>query len=100
MSADEFWHGEPQLAASYREAEKLKRENRYLGEWRAGYYVYMAVGACLTKEAEYPSEPIFSTALDDAEEKEKRERVAMERQVAQFGALASTINEKFAVTDG
>lgn len=97
MTADEFWHGEPKLAVAYREAEKIRRERRYAEEWRAGVYVYKAVAACLSEEVEYPSEPLFSSMLDDEERREKREQAAMERQVAQFGALAASVNERFAV---
>lgn len=96
MSAEEFWHGEPRLAVSYREAEKLKREIRYMAEWRAGYYVYRAVAANLNKEAEYPSEPLFSNMLDDELVREEKEKAEMEKMMAMFTARAASINKKLA----
>lgn len=102
MSAEEFWHGEPQLAVSYREAEKIKRENRYVSEWRAGYYVYRAVAANLSKdkEAEYPPEPLFSTMLDDEHVQEQREKAAMDRAVAGFEAMAAKLNANLTASGG
>ena len=92
MPAEEFWHGEPRLAIAYREAEKIKRENRYVSEWRAGYYVLRAVAANLSEKAEYPEEPLFSTVLDDAQIREQREKAAMERAVTSFEAMVAKLN--------
>ncbi len=100
MSAEEFWHGEPQLAVSYREAEKLKREMRYVAEWRAGYYVYRAVAANLSKDSEYPSEPLFSAVLDDEQAKEQKEKATMEKMMTMFTARAASINKKLAEQGG
>ena len=94
MSAEEFWHGEPQLAASYREAEKIKREIRYASEWRAGIYVYKAIAASLSEDEEYPPEPLFSTMLDDEQRQEEREKAAMDIAVNRFEAMAAKLNEK------
>lgn len=102
MSAEKFWHGEPQLAVSYREAEKIKRENRYVAEWRAGLYVYRAVAANLSKDedAAYPPEPLFSTMLDNEQVQEQREKAAMDRAVASFEAMAAKLNANLAAKDG
>ena len=95
MSAEEFWHGEPRLAASYREAERIRRDNRSLAEWREGVYVYRAVVAALSgkEEARYPQEPLFAPGGQASEE---REKARMDDMLARFEARAAGINAKLA----
>ena len=100
MSAEEFWEGDPRLVVAYRKAERVKRENRYVAEWRAGLYVGKAVGAVLGKEAEYPEEPLFSCMRDDDAVREQRERAKMERMMALFGAMAASANRRLDAAQG
>ena len=100
MSPDEFWHGDPKLAVAYRQAERIRRENRYIAEWRAGVYVGKAVDAVLSKEAEYPPEPLFSIMRDDDAAREERERAKMESMMKRFGAMASSANRKMGADKG
>lgn len=92
MSAQEYWEGEPKLAVSYREAEKLRRENRYIGEWRAGVYVARAVGAVLSKDAKYPEKPLFSIEAEERASEEERERAHMEDMMRRFMDIAAAVN--------
>jgi hypothetical protein len=98
MSAEEFWHGDPRLAASYREAERIRRDNRSLAEWREGAYVYRAVVAALSdkEEARYPSEPMFQAGGGDGPARERAERARMENMLSRFEARAAGINAKLA----
>lgn len=100
MSAEEFWHGDPRLVVAYRQADRLRRESRYIAEWREGLYVGKAVGAVLSKEAEYPPEPLFSLMRDDDAVREQRERAKMESMLKRFGAMASSANRKMDAEKG
>lgn len=103
MSAEEFWHGKPKLAVAYREAERIRRDNRYHSEWRAGIYVFEALKAAapayheLTKgvEHDYPTEPVFSTSAKAVSE-EDRNRAVMEKGKAAFMEMANKVNAKLA----
>lgn len=102
MSAEEFWNGEPKLAEAYREAEKIRRENRYLAEWRAGVYVFEALCAAspafreLSKgvEHEYPSSPIFSVSSHAVMTEEEKNKARMDKNKAAFLAMAEKLNAK------
>lgn len=103
MSSEEFWHGDLKLAVAYREAEKIRRENRYLAEWRSGIYVREALLSASPAfrefskgiEAAYPEQPLFTTrdAIDVEEEKNRREMLKMR---ARFEEMAKVFNQKFA----
>ena len=101
MSAEEFWHGKPRLAVAYRDAEKIRRENRYLSEWRQGIYTFEALVTAspafreMSKGVEhsYPSKPLFSTHSQE-ERKEQEEMERMEKNMAVFMAMANKFNEE------
>lgn len=106
MTSDEFWHGDFRLAGAYREADRIRRCNRYAAEWREGVYMFEALLTAspafreLSRglEHEYPSEPIFSAMT--AEEREARDRADEERRaaeaVARFERLAARANMELA----
>lgn len=105
MSADEFWHGRPRLAESFREAERIRRENRYWAEWRAGIYVQQALLAAspafreISKgiEHDYPSEPLpMAASAKKVPSEEDRARMRMEENKAAFMAMAQAFNARFA----
>lgn len=78
MTADEFWHGDPQLVVAYRLAdEKAARRSDWLA-WLNGRYVYEAIGdnapvlrafSKATRANDYPKEP-----YTEREERRRRER--------------------------
>lgn len=100
MSAEEFWEGDPRLVVAYRKAERIRRENRYLAEWRAGVYVGKAVGAVLSEKAKYPDRPIFSVEQDEQTEREGRERARMEEMMRRFAVMAAGVNRRMAAKQG
>lgn len=104
MSAEEFWHGDVRLAVAYREASKIRRNNKLHAEWRQGAYIIEAMLAASPAfrefgkgvEHEYPSEPIFSDPSRAKELEEKKEQAKMEKMLARFGAKAADINQSIA----
>lgn len=104
MSPHEFWHGDPKLAKAYREAERIRRDNRYLSEWRAGRYVYEALLSAspafreISKgiEHDYPKEPLFSTAPRKGASVEDENKARMEKNKAAFMAMAEKLNAELA----
>lgn len=101
MSAEEFWHGDVRLAESYREAMKIRRDNKLYDEWRQGVYVLEALVTASPAfrefgkgvEHDYPSEPIFSSPERRKEIEEEKEKVQMEKMLAKFGARVVDINQ-------
>ena len=104
MGADEFWHGAPWLAEAYREANSIRRDNAYMAEWRAGYYVREALLAsahAINPFAskvlhEYPAKPIAGRFADRPKTEDEKRREAMERNRALFMAMAEKANERLA----
>lgn len=103
MSSEEFWHGQPKLAVAYREAERIRRDNRFHAEWREGIYTLQALLAAapalkaFTKadEHEYPKEPVFSTSTKAVTE-EDRQKAQMEKAKTAFVEMANKLNAKLA----
>ena len=94
MSAEEFWHGNPRLAVAYREADILRRDRAYQAEWRAGIYMFHAIGACLSEKSPYPEQPLFSSEEARRQYEEARAKAQMEKAKAMFEAMARRANEK------
>lgn len=100
MTARQFWDGDPRLAVSYREAERIRQEREYAAEWRAGRYALEALLAASPafhewtkgRSHDYPDGPLFETEERRREREERRERERMERMLAWFGARASALN--------
>ena len=104
MSSEEFWHGHPRLAESYREAERIRRDNRAWAEWRAGIYAYQALLTASPAfrdfgkgiEHEYPKQPITLASPEERLSEEDKARMRMEENKAAFMAMANKFNAKFA----
>ena len=100
MTHEQFWDGEPKMAAAYRKAEQLrrKRENEQL--WLAGLYTREAlastVGNMFSKgnKHKYPAEPYPVTEDEARERREREEKAKMERIKALFTAKALSINSR------
>lgn len=105
MSSDEFWHGNPRLVESYREANKLKQEMKDYELWKQGMYVYEAMLDASpilhafakkgTKPRPYPDKPYGISGQESRQEKEKH--IENERLKAQvhFINLAKIIQRRF-----
>lgn len=92
MPQDEFWHGEPRLAVSYREAWEISRANAMWAEWRGGLYHASAIAAVMSKDAQYPERPLGLPETDA--EIEARERAAYREGRAVFESFAAAFNAK------
>jgi len=110
MSSEEFWHGNPRLARSYREAYKLKQEIKDYELWKQGLYFYEAlldVSPILqafakkgTKPRPYPDKPYGLQEKETEEEKQKH--IENERLKAQlhFTNLVKFLKKQFGEKNG
>lgn len=81
MSADEYWHGEPELTQAYAEAYRLRKKERNWELWLQGLYIYHAVRVALSNafdknsKAEYMDKPldIFPPTEEEIEDKQQKE---------------------------
>ena len=104
MTADEFWHGKPELAVAYRKAYKIRKRNALIQEWRQGVYVYEALLSAspafreISKgiKHDYPSKPLFDVELEEHVSEEAANKAKMEEQKAKFTAMMEAVNRKFA----
>jgi hypothetical protein len=100
MSYEQFWDGEPKMAAAYRKADQLrrKRENELL--WLEGMYTAEAlastVGNMFSKgnKHKYPAEPFPVTEDEVKERRERDQKAKMERIKAAFTAKALSVNSR------
>ena len=100
MTYEQFWDGEPKMAAAYRKADQIrrKRENEQL--WLAGMYTAEAlastVGNMFSKgqKHKYPAEPFPVTEAEAKERKEREQKAKMERIKAAFTAKALSLNSR------
>ena len=86
MSADEFWHGDPNLCKSYRLADEYRKEQRNYELWLQGLYNYRALSASLDafgrglsgkkggKSLEYLEYPIPITKREKEAELERKKQ--------------------------
>jgi hypothetical protein len=102
MTAEEFWHGDPRLAPAYREAYRIRFDNRRWAEWRVGAYVREALLAAspafreLSKGIDhaYPELPFGGETPEEREERKRREQ--MELNIQRFREMAAKANQKLA----
>lgn len=93
MTYEQFWHGNPKLAKSYREANELKREHQAFAEWREGKYMQLAFASVWNSDASYPDFPLFID--DDSPTKRAYEQMKMRSNVAKVEAFMVAFNAKF-----
>lgn len=94
MSYDEYWHGPPELTAAYREAYKVRKEERNWEMWLQGLYFTHALNVALSNaleknsKAEYMTEPIdiFPPTEEELEERREAEAKELERRLNAFAA--------------
>ena len=89
MTYEQFWEGQPSLAADYRKADEMKRKRQNLEAWLQGFYVYNAIGAFAeilpafpkkgAKIHPYMEEPIAITEEEAVERAERKQREKMEK---------------------
>lgn len=98
MTADQFWEGDPWLAAAYRRANELSAQKKSEEMWLQGLYIHNAVGVvvgnALKKKGaaplKYLEEPIRMIPLTEqekaakAEEERKKTIAYFDRMEKQF----------------
>lgn len=105
MTYELYWEGDPQLAAEYRKADKLKRQRMNEDQWWQGLYFYNAL-CCVapifhdfakkgTKAHPYPETPyvIDRKQREIAEENEKRRKADAAKQYME--CFMVTFNKRF-----
>lgn len=79
MTADEYWHGSPELTQAYRAAHKIRKEEKNWECWLQGLYFYHAMNVALSNavggKEEYMSKPIslFPPSKEELEEQQEKE---------------------------
>ena len=100
MTYEQFWDGEPKMAAAYRKADQLRRKRENELFWLEGMYTREAlastVGNMFSKgnKHKYPQEPFPVTEDEARERREREEKAKMERIKAMFTAKALSINSR------
>ena len=92
MSPEDYWHGSPELTRAYREAQRIRLEEKNYLLWLSGLYIYHGISVALShitdknSKAEYMSEPlrIFPMTQEEIEEKQKEEAEELERRLNAF----------------
>lgn len=102
MTPDEYFNQDCTLVKYYREAQKLKREERNQELWLQGMYIYEAIGDMSpvlrafskkgTKPLPYPTEPYPITKAEVEARKQREEERQAERIKAKFSAWAINFN--------
>ena len=102
MTYEEFWEKESWLVKSYRDAEKIRKDEKNYFAWLSGIYTLQAlqtgVPVMLTGIAkqtvhlpEFPNRPIDFTRANE----EEQERKKMELNRAKMQAIAEQFNATF-----
>lgn len=92
MSPEDYWHGDPELTAAYREAYRLRKEERNWEMWLQGLYIFHAVSIALSnafgkgKKQEYMDKPldIFPPTEEELEERREEEAQQLEKTLNAF----------------
>lgn len=92
MSAEEYWHGEPELTQAYALAYKIRKEERNWELWLQGLYNYHAVRVALSNafdkhsRAKYMDQPldIFPPTEEETAERLEKEAEELERRLTAF----------------
>lgn len=92
MSPREYWEGSPQLTAAYREAFRIRKEERNFELWLQGLYFYHAISIALhntltsAEPLEYMSEPIkiFPPTEEEIREQQEKEAKELEKVLNAF----------------
>ena len=92
MSAEEYWHGSPELMQAYRKAYKIRKEEKNWELWLQGLYFCHALNVALSNafdkhsKAEYMSEPLklFPPTQEELEEQSRQEAIELKRRLDAF----------------
>lgn len=92
MTADEYWHGSPELTQAYRKAYKIRKEEKNWELWLQGLYFTHALNVALSNafdknsKEEYMNQPIkiFPPTREELEEKSRQEAIELKRRLDAF----------------
>lgn len=92
MTADEYWHGSPELTWAYVKAYKIRKEEKNWELWLQGLYFCHALNVALSNafdknaNLEYMSNPIkiFPPTQEELEEKSRQEAIELKRRLDAF----------------
>lgn len=112
MTYEQFWHGDFDLAISYRKAYELKQEIKDYDFWKQGLYFYEAlidVSPILqafvkkgTKPRPYPDKPYGLKYEEQESEEDKQRKIENERlkAVVHFKNLTKALQKEFGGKNG
>lgn len=106
MTPEQYWESDSTLVIAYREAWKLRQQDKNRELWLQGFYIYEAL-CCVspvlhafakngTKPLEYRSEPIALTKEEVEDRRKRDERRQYEEAIASTKAWAAARNAKLA----
>lgn len=92
MSAEEYWHGDPELTQAYALAYKIRKEERNWELWLQGLYIYHAVCVALSNtldknsKAKYMDTPldIFPPTEKEIEDRQQKEAEELAMRLTAF----------------
>ena len=104
MNYDDFWDGDPQIAADYRNAYLIKQKKDNFNAWREGLYFYDALLCAApafrdmvksNKPVPYLDKPYPLNEKERQENEEARRKSEMENIKKAMMAKMAAINKKF-----
>lgn len=103
MTYEDYWERSPRLVKAYRDAERIKIENKNTFEWLQGKYFYDALCVALSNfssglagkmgKANYPEKPHRITPMTE-EEKEEEKKRKLEAYKAELLAWQTAFNNR------
>lgn len=77
MSYELYWDGRPELAALYRQADKIMQQRKNNEAWLQGAYIQHAVASVLNgRKSPYPKKPFAMDNMTAKQEKAKAQMMA------------------------
>lgn len=105
MSYDEYWNGDPSLVRAYREAEKLRVEQKNRELWLHGRYIYEGIACLIPAFNQWkPKNPIpymdepYALTEEEWEKRQIREQKKKQEELRNY--MMSFVKKKEEKKDG
>lgn len=97
MTLEQYWDGDVEYAAYYRDAHEMRREMENEAAWMQGMYFAEAVASSLYgRKHKYPAEP-YPLKTKISKEREKRRQEQNERKTVDYMmTFMNNFNKRFA----
>lgn len=105
VTEDRFWNGDPTLLNAYREAYRIRAEDRNNWQWRQGLYFYDALMSAMSamgkKRKPYMKEPLplgesgHNRSKHELSAEERRQKSAMVKNQVYMENFAASFNKRF-----